>query len=58
MIGDEEEQEYAGLPGDEEPVIMVGSGSKMPKTPEIGSFEGLEAARKPDPFLTPFGRKQ
>ena len=58
MIGDEEEQGSPGLPGDEEPVITVGSGSKMPKTPEIESFEGLEAARKPDPFLTPFGTKK
>jgi hypothetical protein len=55
MLGDEDKKE-PGLPGDEEPVIVVGSGSKMPKAPEIGSIEGLETVKRGDPFLSPFGR--
>jgi hypothetical protein len=56
MIGDD--KEITGLPGDEEPVIAIGSGSKMPKTPELMSIEGLEDIRRTDPFLSPFGAKK
>ena len=58
MSNGDNEQESAGLPGDEEPVIAVGSGSKMPKTPDISSIEGLETLKGADPFLTPFGVKR
>jgi hypothetical protein len=57
MLGEDDKKEDIGLPGDEEPVIKVGGGSKMPKTPDVGSIEGLEAVKRMDPFLTPFGRK-
>jgi hypothetical protein len=53
MIGDEKES--AGLPGDEEPVIKIGSGYKMPETPDLMSVEGLEDVRRPDPFMSSFG---
>ena len=55
MNGDNEKKEDIGLPGEEEPVIMVGSGSKMPKTPDLSSVEGLEGARRTDPFSSSFG---
>jgi hypothetical protein len=54
MIGDE--KEITGLPGDEEPVIKIGSGSRMPETPDLMSVEGLEEVRRTDPFLSPFGK--
>jgi hypothetical protein len=56
MNGDGEEQkEDIGLPGGMEPVIMVGSGNKMPKTPDLSSVEGLEGTRRTDPFTSSFG---
>jgi hypothetical protein len=54
MIGDDKES--TGLPGDEEPVIIIGSGNKMPKAPDLMSVEGLEEVRRTDPFLSPFGK--
>jgi hypothetical protein len=57
MISEEEAKKNIGLPGDEKPVIEIGSGSKMPETPVLESIEGLEDVQKGDPFLTPFGSK-
>lgn len=56
MIGDDKEN--TGLPGDEEPAIIIGSRNKMPKTPELMSIEGLEDVRRTDPFMSPFGAKK
>jgi hypothetical protein len=54
MIG--AEKESVGLPGAEEPVIKIGSGSRMPETPDLMSIEGLEDVKRENPFLTPFGK--
>jgi hypothetical protein len=56
MIG--EEKQNIGLPGDEEPVIELGIGYKMPRVPDLMSVEGLEDVQRTDPFLSPFGAKK
>jgi hypothetical protein len=48
-----DEQEISINPtivGDEPPGILKGQRSKMPPTPDISSFEGIEAGRT-NPFL-------
>jgi hypothetical protein len=53
-MADEDERGISTNPaivGDEPPGILRGQRSKMPLTPDVSSFEGIEAART-NPFLS------
>lgn len=49
------EEVSISLPGGDEPPIILGSGSKMPATPDMSSQEGDASSIKTNPFSTGVG---